>query len=240
MAASGFLAASFLLFANMKLRGLNYDNVNDLTIWTIISGIIGARSFYVVQFWNEYKNDLWQIIRIDRGGLVFYGGFIAAILAIIFYCRKRKISFLGTLDVIAPSLALGHAFGRIGCFLNGCCFGKPCNLPWAVEFPPGSFPFNRYPFQKIHPVQLYESAFNFMLCVALCVFLRKNKTHGKTAAFYLVAYGIARFILEFFRGDNEKISAGLTISQIIGIFVCTAGIGLFIFAGKNSGVPKKF
>ncbi len=235
MAASGFMAASFLLLANRKLRGLTADNINDITIYSIISGILGARLFYVVQFWSEFKDNPIQIFRVDQGGLVFYGGLIAAFSTIYFYCKKKNLSFLGVIDLLAPSLALGHAFGRIGCFLNGCCFGRPSDLPWAVEFPVGSFPFSCYPYQKLHPVQLYESCFNFIFAAALVIFLRKSKVHGNTAGLYLMCYGAARFILEFFRGDNSKFFNLLSISQMIGIFVFSAGILMFYISTKAAG-----
>ncbi len=234
MAACGFLAASFLLFANMKERGLNSDNVNDLFFICIVAGILGARLFYVIQFWDEFKNNLLMIPRVDKGGIVFYGGFIAAVLAIYIYSRRKKLNFFGVIDVMAPSLALGHAFGRIGCFLNGCCFGRPCDLPWAVRFPQGSMPEHCYPGASLHPVQLYESLFNFALAGLLFVFLRKTKVCGRTAALYLVCYGIGRFTLELFRGDNAKIMSLMSVSQIIGIATAIAGVGIYIATMKRT------
>lgn len=239
MAACGFLSASILLFANRKSRGVSVDAINDLTLYSIVAGILGARLFYVIQFWPEYQNNFLQIFRIDKGGLVFYGGFFAALATLYIYCKRKDLSFLGVIDLLAPCLAIGHAFGRIGCFLNGCCYGRPTTLPWGVEFPQGSFPFENYPFEKLHPTQLYESAFNFLLAIALVILLRKSKTKGVVAATYLITYGIGRFIIEMFRGDNAKFMNLFTVSQFIGIILIAAGIYIFSISRKQNISDEK-
>ncbi len=239
MAACGFLSASILLFVNRKSRDISADAINDLTLYSIVAGILGARIFYVIQFWPEYRNNYFQIFRIDQGGLVFYGGFFAALATLYIYCKKKNISFLGVIDLVAPCLAIGHAFGRIGCFLNGCCYGRPTTLPWGVEFPQESFPFQAYPFEKLHPTQLYESAFNFLLAIALVIILRKSKTKGITAATYLITYGTGRFIIEMFRGDNARFMNLITISQFIGIILIAAGIYTFFISRKLNESVKE-
>ncbi|MFZ2653406.1 MAG: prolipoprotein diacylglyceryl transferase [Victivallales bacterium] len=244
MAALGFLAAVSLLMLNRKTADIDAEQVTDVAMVCMISGIVGARIFYVVQFWNLYKDNPFNIIRIDQGGLVFFGGFLCAIAMLIFYCWKKRLNILKILDVFGPSLAIGHFFGRIGCFMNGCCYGKPSELPWSVQFPAGSPPAVAFPSdplhpeacisQHLHPVQIYESVFNLILAAVLCHMLRKLKP-GQTAAVYLVCYGLGRFTIESMRGDNLRfVLDKFTISQSIGLMVAAVGILLLTYTLKNN------
>jgi phosphatidylglycerol:prolipoprotein diacylglycerol transferase len=176
---------------------------------------------------------------VDHGGLVFYGGFIAALLAIYVFAKRQKLSFLKVLDIVAPGTALAHAFGRIGCFLNGCCFGKESKMHWAVVFPQNSDPYKYYgKLVSIHPTQLYESCANLLIFIVLFVLVRKMKK-GRTTFLYLILYGTARFIIEFFRGDHKSFVLGvLTPAQFIGIFVIVAGAAGFIYLGVGDEKPK--
>ncbi|HBC85991.1 MAG TPA: prolipoprotein diacylglyceryl transferase [Lentisphaeria bacterium] len=240
MVALGFMCAVGLMMLNRKHAEMDTEQISDMALYGMIAGIVGARIFYVCQFWSQYQNDLFQIIRIDKGGLVFYGGFICASLTVLIYTLKKKLPVLKVFDIIAPSMAIGHMFGRIGCFLNGCCFGKPSDLPWAVQFPKGSAPCDAFPGQAIHPVQLYESLFNLILAILL-MFLLKRLRPGQIAATYLVCYGIGRFTIESLRGDHHQfILEKFTVSQSIGIFVAAAGIALFAYTiRKTSGQKAK-
>ncbi len=225
MAAAGFIAATLLMHYNRKEASLLQDNVFDLTFVAIIAGIVGARLFYVVQFWEQFSARPLTVIRIDQGGLVFYGGMLCATLSIYIYCRRKNLQFTRVIDIIAPSLAIGHFFGRVGCFMNGCCFGRPSELPWAVHFPAGSFPDRRYPGLAVHPTQLYESLFNLALFAVMMVCLRRLKKYpGLTAALYLLIYGIGRFMIEMLRGDSRSLIFGMfTAAQFTGIFIVAAG-----------------
>ena len=235
MAALGFLAGTLVLYTQRNHAKLTADQVSDLALFAMLAGVIGARIFYVIQFWSaQFQDNLLEIFRIDHGGLVFYGGFICAILVLLAYCLKKKISVPAVLDIFAPAIALGHAFGRIGCFLNGCCYGKACDLPWAVVFPQSSEPGKRYPEIPLHPVQLYEAVGNLLLFAIMLLLLRKLKTNGQTAAIYMVFYGISRFCYEFFRGDHSDHFWGLTPAQTIGLFLIPAGFGLFYYFRKRA------
>lgn len=231
-AALGFIAATSLLYLNRKYADITTDNVSDITFLAIISGVLGARLFYIVQFWSYFRYRPGEIIRIDHGGLVFYGGFICASTAIYIYCKKKKITISRVLDILAPSLALGHGLGRIGCFMNGCCYGKPSEVFCGVRFPEGSLSSQQYPGALLHPVQLYEAIFNFILAFILCFFLRKFKP-GQTAASYFIIYGSGRFLIELFRGDHKDFILKLfTPAQFIGLFIIPIGIIVFIACSK--------
>jgi phosphatidylglycerol:prolipoprotein diacylglycerol transferase len=232
MAAIGFLAATFLLERNRKFANLTKDQCSNMLLMGLISGIIGARIFYVVKFFKYFRDDLWRIVRIDQGGLVFYGGFLLALAVIVIYTRSQKLDTVRVLDVLAPSLALGHAFGRIGCFLNGCCYGKAATVPWGVSYPPGSYPAQMTDGTPLHPVQLYEAG-EMILLFFLFNYLLKHTRRGVPMSLYLLIYGCLRFLNELFRGDNPHFLNLFTPAQIIGFLLIPCGIILLIFFLKN-------
>ena len=228
MAAVGFLLGCLLVNWNRNYAKMSSDQASTSLFVAMIAGIIGARVFYVIQFFDHYRDNLWGIIRIDQGGLVFYGGFLFALAALWVYCRLNKLDVIRVLDVYAPALAIAHACGRIGCFLNGCCWGKPTDLFLGVEFPKGSGPELCYPGEHLHPVQLYESAEQFALFFLYFYLVRRSK-RGVAMAGYLTIYGTLRFLNELLRGDNPKVLADFfTPAQVIGLLVIPAGIMLLI------------
>jgi len=136
MMVLGFLAALFLAHRLSRRLGEESLHISDFGIYALLAGVIGARLFHVIHYWPHYRDNLPEIVAIWSGGLEFLGGFIGALAVMIPYFHKKKLSILKFLDILAPALMLGLAFGRIGCFMNGCCFGAPSNLPWAIRFPP--------------------------------------------------------------------------------------------------------
>ncbi len=227
MAALGFLVAMFLLEYNRKFANLEKDQCSTLLFMAMISGILGARIFYVVQFFHYYRDNLWNIIRIDQGGLVFYGGFLLALAVVIFYSKLKKLDIIRILDVFIPALTAAHGLGRIGCFLNGCCFGRATDLWWGIKAPAGSALEFAAGSAPLHPIQLFEAGENFLLCVLFCWMLRKTK-RGVVISSYLVIYGVLRFFNEMMRGDNV-LYAHLTPAQWIGILLSVSGCGLLIY-----------
>lgn len=239
MAALGFLAAVGVAMLNRKYAKITADQLNTLCFFSIIFGIAGSRLFYVIQFWGQFRHRWTDIIRIDKGGLVYYGGFLLVLVFIYFYCRRNKLSVLRVMDICAPGLALGHAFGRLGCFLNGCCFGKPGDGALCVVYPTGSEPFMKYGGLPLHPVQLYESAMNLLLFPLLFLLVRKGKKGIATAA-YLILYGVVRFTDEFFRGDHSApFMWGMTRAQVIGLVLIPVGTALLIYRiRRNKNEPE--
>lgn len=211
----------------------------DFAPWLIVGIIVGARVLHVISYWDEeYAGQSWTaVFMIQRGGLVFYGGLIGASLTTILYTRLKKIPLWKFADVLAPSIALGHAFGRIGCLMTGCCYGKECSLPWAIHFPVGHATHpSGSPALSVHPTQLYESALNFILYFFLSWMFRRKKFDGQIFGIYLLCYAGLRSFVELFRADysvseyffHGKISPGQFVS--IGIFVA----GLLLLACKYS------
>jgi len=137
----GFLAAVYLAARRARKAGANEEMILNIGLLSLVFGILGARLFYVVHYWPLFANSsnrLFAVLNLTSGGLEFYGGFLLAVAAVLIYLRLKKLSIRWYMDILAPSIMVGLAFGRIGCFLNGCCWGATCHLPWAVRFPYGS------------------------------------------------------------------------------------------------------
>lgn len=231
MAALGFLAGCFLVTKLRKYARMNADQASISLFVAMAAGIIGARVFYVIQFFEYYRDDLWKIFRIDQGGLVFYGGFLFAIGALILYCRRTKLDFVRVLDVYTPAIAVAHACGRIGCFFNGCCYGKPTTLPWGVNYPAGSDAAQHFNGAALHPVQLYEAGEELILFWLYLYLLRRGK-RGMAMSAYLAIYGVLRFCNELMRGDHLR-TLVLTQAQFIGLALIPIGILLFIYFARH-------
>ena len=227
MAACGFLSGVTVARFNAKLLGIKEDYVTDLTVCAIVSGIIGARLFYVIQFWHRdgFDENFMRVFRIDNGGLVYYGGFLLAVVATYGYCRFRKIALLNVMDLLAPAMACGHIFGRIGCFINGCCYGAACGDAWPLGVHPKGV--EAVADLRVHPVQLYESAANAVIFVVLFTLLRKRIFgQGGIVGLYFLCYAATRFLLEFLRGDHRDFLLWFTPAQSIGLVLMPIGAWL--------------
>ncbi|MBV9463187.1 MAG: prolipoprotein diacylglyceryl transferase [Verrucomicrobiae bacterium] len=215
MAAIAFLVGLRWASRRGRSAGFHPDDIPNFCFFGLLFGILMARVFYVITYWDkEFSGRLSEIPRIDHGGIVFYGGAIGGLLTAIVFCRIKKIPFLKFADVLAPPFALAHAFGRIGCFMNGCCFGKPTTMPWGVEYPIESGIFGH-----VHPTQLYEATFLLYLAFALMLIDRTKKFPGQTFASYGLLYSIWRFIVEYWRGDIPHDHFGLTNAQCVSIVI---------------------
>lgn len=246
--AIGFICATLAMLYKRKRAGMTADQIFDLAMLALFTGILGARLLHVIQNWDSNSGLLW-IIRIDQGGLVFYGGFILAITSVCIYARRKKISIPALLDVTSPAIAIGHAFGRLGCFLQGCCFGKvaPQGTWGAVRFPyypESSIEAKMYlpdgMTRALYPTQIWESAANLILCAVLLILCKKFRRPGQIAGIYLITYAVIRFILEFFRGDNPELLLGLTTSQSIALFLMIpVGSILLVMAKEKNELELK-
>ncbi len=238
----GVLAAAGLLFGlwtasrRAAARGLKGEDIADLGIWLIIGAFLGARLLYVFTFWREeFAGQPWYAMFALRAGGVFYGGLIGASLATVLFAAVRKLPLWKLADALAPSIALGHAFGRIGCFMTGCCYGLPTSLPWGVHFPPGHA---TYP-QAVHPTQLYESSLDALLYAWLAWRYRRKRFDGQIFALYLIAYAVIRFTVECFRGDYDVRYLGgwAKPGQLVSFPVLAIGLILYWRLGKKAAAP---
>jgi phosphatidylglycerol:prolipoprotein diacylglycerol transferase len=230
MIALAFLAGLWTATRRARHENMSSERIADIVIWIMVGAILGARIVYVATYWkDEFAGQpLSEIFMIQHGGLVYYGGLIGATIAGVIYIRWKKLPLWKTADVLAPSIALGNVFGRIGCLLNGCCYGRACSLSWAIQFPADN-PLHP-PTTPVHPTEIYDALDNFILYLLLAWLFRRKKFDGQIFATYLIGYAIIRTIMEYFRGDYppDQIHYGLTPGELISIPIFIAGLVLGI------------
>ncbi len=221
MVACGFLAATFHLYFTSKIRGGVFIDMPDAyLLWIMLGGIIGARAAYVIANFQDFKDNLPDIIRLDHGGLIFYGGFIGALIAGLIVLKLRKDPLVETLDFFISALPLGHAFGRIGCLLRGCCYGKATDFVCSIHL------YNETIAR--HPTQLYEALGNFLIYIILTFLFIRKKSSGLVTACYMMLYGSLRFLNEFLRGDERERFLSLSIAQWISLLLVGGGLILLV------------
>jgi phosphatidylglycerol:prolipoprotein diacylglycerol transferase len=223
MLALAFLVGILISIRYAKKEGLRGDVILDVALYVIIAAIVGSRLLYVVGQWDQYKDNLIDIIMVQKGGLVFLGGLLAAIGVVILYAKIKQIPVLKLLDIIAPGSAIGYAITRIGCFLNGCCFGLQTDLPWGMVFPPGALAYFYFQEARLHPTQPLSSASMFVAFLVLALLYKFKKFDGQIFYWGLILYSVYRFIVEFLRFSPMH-WLGLTPSQWIVILTFAAGV----------------
>lgn len=227
-----------IYFAKLQAvkKNINPDLIYDLSLYLIIGSLIGARVYYLL-FFDPFSfiKDPISIIKIWQGGLAIHGAILGGVLAGILFAKKRKISFWVLGDLIAPSLILGQAIGRIGCFLNGCCFGVPTESKFGIRFPSGSLADFAYNGLAVHPTQLYEVTLNIIAFGFLFALRRKIKFEGGLFLLYLMMYGCIRLVVSSLRGDSMLIwDTNIKIAQIISGIIFIVGLVVFIKRQKNA------
>lgn len=218
--AAGFLAATLHWSLVMRKRGYPLSYGSDLGFWIIIGGVVGARLAFVLANPAEYLDNPLLVFRVDRGGLMYYGGFVGGILAVILFARRRKLPLPEVSDVAASGLPLGHALGRFGCFLNGCCFGGETTCGWAATF---------HDHLPRHPTQLYEAGFNLLVYGLLLFALSRRWRPGRVFALYLLVYPPFRFAIQFLRDDAYPVSFIAPFDQAQLLSMGLFAIGLFLW-----------
>lgn len=224
MIGIGFLAAVLIGMYRAKKRGMNQEAILDIAIYCILAGFLGGKILYVIVEWKRFIADPWSVL--GNAGFVVYGGIITGVLAGYIYGRIKKIDFFQYFDLVMPEIAIAQGFGRIGCFLAGCCYGRPTDSWLGVVFPEGSLAPSGI---KLLPTQLIMSAGDFLIAIVLILFARKNKIDGNVGAGYLLLYGVGRFVIEYFRNDNRGAVGALSTSQFISIFIVVIAIALIVW-----------
>lgn len=228
MFALAFIVGIYLARKRALAVGIESKIIMDLGIYILLSSIVGARLFYVLSNLSHYKEYPLEII-FSRYGFVFYGGLILGTIVGIWYVKSKKLSIGKIADVIAPSIAMGEAIGRIGCLLNGCCYGKATTLPWGIILPQN----DTLELVPLHPTQLYSSLSNLIIFYILTYLWKKRKFDGQIFLLYLILYAITRFIIEIYRGDNPYIFLHLTLSQILSILIGLGAISIMIIKTRK-------
>ena len=236
--ALGVLTGIF--FARYEARRLQIDDdkVMDLCFYIIVAAIVGSRLFYVATHFSYFWSNPLEVFKIWNGGLVFYGGFIGAAIVVILYLKVHRFPLGKIADIAGLTLPLGHFLGRVGCFFAGCCYGKVCELPWAVTF---THPQSLAPLHMaLHPTQLYHSLANLLIFLFL-FFLRRIKSFdGQVFWLYILCYGVARSTIELFRGDyrGATVLETFSISQVIGIGSAIVAVAMLIILSKRAKVSS--
>ena len=251
----GFTSATVLAARRIVRIGLSPDVIWDLMLWVLIPGLLGARINFLLAEGRGLlatKQGLLEklktFVALWDGGIVFYGCVIGGTLGLLAFCRRRGIHPVPLCDVIAPSLFIGEGFGRIGCFLYGCCFGRACSLPWAVQFPSDSLTFEvlskRHPpgveglkTIPLHPTQIYSALSAFLLAGLLSWYFRRRPWDGAVLGLAWILYPINRFVLETFREDTarlEMLGLRLPLGQWVSLGLLASGIpAMWLFARQN-------
>lgn len=222
MVAIGFAVSTLLAYRHSGEFGIDKEKIIDFGIVILLGGIIGARALYVLLNLQYYTKNPTEILNLTRGGLVWYGAFLSGLIAAAWFVRRNKINFWVMGDLFAPYIALAQAFGRIGCLLNGCCYGSivPSGYIVSVIFPNESVPR--------HPTQIYSSMVLLLIFMVLRFWQKKSHFNGQIFLGYLIFYSTERFFIEFLRGDNPKDYFGFTISQTISVAIFIICLTMFV------------
>lgn len=240
MVALGFILAIMLCLYRAPQYNLTTDSVITWIPRLLLIGLLGAKIAFFLYFPSLLLNNPWQAITYP-GGLVLYGGIILGIVGLYVWAKQEEISFWKLTDFLSIPMLTGLAFGRIGCFLSGCCYGSPCNLPWAVQYPPEHL---SHP-QLVHPAPLYASLLVFLLMGLLLILETKKwpplalKHKGKLSALFLAGYGLIRIGMEALRDDRITIIETIPLSASQWVSVIAILIGTWLFYRASSSTQKE-
>jgi phosphatidylglycerol:prolipoprotein diacylglycerol transferase len=241
------LAAAYLIglqFALMRsrTRGLDRQRVMDLGIWIIVSALAGAKLMLLVTDFRQYTHSPRALLDLVRSAGVFYGGLIGAVVVALIYIRRHGMPLWTTTDVFAPGIALGHAVGRLGCLMAGCCFGRPTTVPWAITFhnPAASLTSDTPLGVPLHPTQIYEAGAELLILVVLLWLERRGRPFaGRTFWSYMLLYAMSRFVIEFFRGDPRGQVGIFSTSQFVSLLVAPLSAAMLVLLSRRDD-PRRY
>lgn len=235
-----------------RRQGLRVDAVYELAAWLFLGGVIGARALYVIQHPETIHTPL-DLIRSWQGGNVFYGCIMGGLAGSLIYWWRTPFPFWAMADAVAPALAVGIMFGRIGCFLNGCCYGAVCHLPlplsvrypagshaWFAQVEAGNLPPAAALSLPVHPTQLYAAGAGLLLLSVLSLYFPRRRRDGSVMVLLMVLYPLTRWPIEMLRGDEQVFFAGMTLSQGIslGLFLLGIALGFGLSRQPESRPPQ--
>jgi phosphatidylglycerol:prolipoprotein diacylglycerol transferase len=238
MLALSFIVGIYVAVYLGEKKGLKGDDIVNISFISIISSIIGSRLFYVVfhveEFQGRWVYIFWPVQEngtIGIGGLILLGGFLLAFFSSLVYIYRKKLNFWKLADSIAPAIALGIFLTRIGCFLNGCCFGKVCDLPWGIKFPFNSPAGSVMGEIHVHPTQLYSSLYGILIFIVLIFLNRYKLFDGVLIGTFFVLYGISRFFIDFYRFYERQmfILDGLQFNQLVSLMMLVTGLSILFY-----------
>jgi phosphatidylglycerol---prolipoprotein diacylglyceryl transferase len=243
--AAGVGLGLWFLYVQAKKQGLDAVRVADAGFYTILVSLVGAKLVLLVRDFSFYTRYPSELLSLARSGGVFQGGLAFGVIFALWYFRKRRLPTWKLADIAGPALALGHAFGRVGCFLAGCCYGRVCEIPVGVTYRSDyAHDLTGIPLgEKLYPVQLFEAALNFLNFAVLFLILRRKRFDGQVFSFYILNYSVIRFFTEYFRGDHSGQAyliqgaspwASLSYPQFFSLVAFAAALLLMMFMRKRS------
>ncbi|HOL21521.1 MAG TPA: prolipoprotein diacylglyceryl transferase [bacterium] len=214
--AAGVLVGSIIFQKTAYKQGYSPQLISNLLFWVVVWGLLGGRFLHILVHISYYYRNPFDIIRIRNGGLAVEGAVITAFIFLIIYSRIKKFNLKEMLDIVALSTPLGQAIGRIGCFLNGCCYGKPTEILTGVKFP--------FSAERVHPTQLYYSALYILLFFFLNALYRKRLKQGMVFSCYMLGFSLIRYLVDMLRGDLSPTFTGLYPTQVMAIVLFIIGV----------------
>jgi len=240
----GMLAGLWVVTRQARKAGLSADVITDMAVYAIIAGLLGAKLLLLIVEWPYYSRNPRDMLSLFQSGGVFYGGLLGAIPVAFWYARRHQLDGWKTADVLAPGVVVGQAVGRMGCFMAGCCYGRPADVPWSVTF--RDLYANRNvgtPLDTpLHPTQIYESLACFLILGILLWMTPRKKFDGQIVLAYVTLYAVARFIVEIYRGDAIRgfvLGGRLSTSQFIAVLMVVSAVLVFpyLWRRKRLGPP---
>jgi phosphatidylglycerol---prolipoprotein diacylglyceryl transferase len=240
--AMGFICGIVLASVLARREGINSEAVQRLAFWALLGGLIGGRLLWMLVYWRQVVDYPMDAL-LSRTGFVFFGGLCGGTATSIWCLRRNQLPFWWMADAVAPAIALGQAFGRVGCFMFGCCHGDACTTGWGFSFPEqvwngevvGSPAYFAYPDSAhpgfslpVYPTQLWSAVALLLLCIGLVMLHKRRHFLGQVFLSYLIAYGVIRFIIEIYRGDDRGVFLTLSTSQWISIASLLVGVMLYL------------
>jgi phosphatidylglycerol:prolipoprotein diacylglycerol transferase len=231
--ALSFLIGLCLSTKEAARKGIEPKLIQDFALYALVGGITGARLYFVLFSAPGYfLQHPWEIFAIWSGGIGVIGSLIGGFLTAMWYCRRNQIPLLKFADVLAPGVALGQTFGQFACFLNGDSYGRPTDVPWAITYtdPRSLAPLNI----PLHPIEIYEMAAYFLIFLSVWTTRRKYRGNGFAFLTYLAGYGVARFAVEFFRGDPAVFAWGIPAAHVFGAAMALTALVGFLLLKSNA------
>jgi phosphatidylglycerol---prolipoprotein diacylglyceryl transferase len=234
-----------------RQRGIDPGLIADLLPILVLAAVVGARIYYVTFEWRQYQLNWLDALAVWRGGIAIHGALIGGTLAVVLYCRWRRLAFWNLMDVLVPSVALGQAIGRWGNFFNSEAFGLPTDLPWRLTIPFANRPVEFLDQNTFHPTFLYESIWNLGVVALLLVLFQRglqgklNLPPGALSCVYLISYSTGRLWIEGLRidplclaGTPPFCAGGLRMAQLVSLLlIALAGTGLYWLYGRRRPLP---
>jgi phosphatidylglycerol:prolipoprotein diacylglycerol transferase len=237
--AIGFIVAVQVMQRLAQRSNLDVDRIQDLIFGLLAIGFLGARLVFILTRFSYFAENPLDMFKVWEGGLVFYGGPLAATPFAIWFIKKHRLPLWRTLDALGPGLVIAHAFGRLGCLAAGCCYGKPTDVPWGIRLD-SELVDPAFRGISLHPTQIYESLALFILFAGMLFVFKRRRFEGQVALVYFMAYPIIRSVIEIYRGDTIRgfvIDGILSTSQFISILIFVAAAIVLAFRLKQVNAP---